>query len=83
MRILSLLSTEYVYDFLVIPESAEQYYQEIGRAARDGNAANAYMLYTDKNIDVKGDYFIDNSFPSEDLLRDTPVTATGSELPEV
>lgn len=55
----------------MIPESGEQYYQEIGRAARDGNAANAYMLYTDKNVDVKGDYFIDNSFPSEDLLRDT------------
>lgn len=55
----------------MIPESGEQYYQEIGRAARDGNSANAYMLYTDKNIDVKGDYFIDNSFPSEDLLRDT------------
>ncbi|MBP3366711.1 MAG: ATP-dependent DNA helicase RecQ [Treponema sp.] len=53
----------------MIPESGEQYYQEIGRAARDGKAANAYMLYTDKNIDVKGDYFIDNSFPSEDLLK--------------
>lgn len=54
----------------MIPESAEQYYQEIGRAARDGCGANAYLLYTNKNIDVKHTYFIDHSFPSEDKLRD-------------
>lgn len=53
----------------MLPESVEQYYQEVGRAARDGRAANAYLLYTAKNIEVKRRYFIDGSFPSEELLE--------------
>lgn len=54
----------------MIPESAEQYYQEVGRAARDGGGANAYLLYSNKNIDVKRTYFIDRSFPTEDKLQE-------------
>ena len=54
----------------MIPESAEQYYQEVGRAARDGGGANAYLLYSNKNIDIKRTYFIDRSFPTEDKLRE-------------
>lgn len=55
----------------MIPESAEQYYQEVGRAARDGFGANAYLLYSNKNIDVKRTTFIDGSFPTEEKLRET------------
>lgn len=54
----------------MIPDSLEQYYQEIGRAARDGHGANAYLLYTNKNIEVKRQYYIDGSFPNEEKLRE-------------
>ncbi len=53
----------------MIPLSAEQYYQEIGRSARNGKSANSYLLYTDKNIEVNRDYYIKKSFPSEEILQ--------------
>lgn len=53
----------------MVPESVEQYYQEIGRSARDGNASRAYILYTNKNIQVRKSHFIDKSFPDRDKLK--------------
>jgi len=54
----------------MIPESIEQYYQEIGRASRDGHGANAYLLYSNKNIEVKKTYFIDGAFPKQEKLEE-------------
>lgn len=64
----------------MLPESIEQYYQEIGRAGRDQNGATAYMLYSNKNIQVRKTHFIDRSFPKEDEIKDLFKKASNNEI---
>ncbi len=51
-----------------LPASLEQYYQEAGRAGRDGLPARAAMIYSPKDTALH-EYFIDNDSPSADELR--------------
>ncbi|MBD1916250.1 MULTISPECIES: RecQ family ATP-dependent DNA helicase [Cyanophyceae] len=47
----------------LIPESIEQYYQEVGRAGRDGDASFGHLLYSERNISVRQD-MLKSSFPN-------------------
>lgn len=64
----------------MLPESIEQYYQEIGRAGRDQNGAASYLLYTNKNIHVRKTHFIDKSFPKGDEVKELFKKASNNEI---
>jgi ATP-dependent DNA helicase RecQ len=64
----------------MLPESIEQYYQEIGRAGRDQKGAIAYMLYSNKNVQVRKTHFIDKSFPNQDEVKHLFTKATNNEV---
>ncbi len=51
-----------------LPSSPEAYYQEIGRAGRDGNQAVAHMLYGMQDISMRR-LFINNEPSNEDHKR--------------
>lgn len=64
----------------MLPESIEQYYQEVGRAGRNGKGATAYVLYSNKNIQVRKTHFIDKSFPSSDEIKELFTKTANNEV---
>lgn len=50
------------------PGSVENFYQEIGRAGRDGLPSFTYLLHDDKDINIQN-YFISNSYPDKKIIQ--------------
>jgi len=52
-----------------IPPSIEEYYQEIGRAGRDGSDSHAIVLVSEDDLNFKSRRMIDD-FPAFDVLKE-------------
>lgn len=51
-----------------VPGTIENYYQEIGRAGRDGNSSHAFVLYDESDLRIQ-EYFIINSYPDKETVK--------------
>jgi ATP-dependent DNA helicase RecQ len=64
----------------LLPDSVEQYYQQIGRVGRDGRPAWALLYYSDKNADVRRKDYIAKSFPNADEIKDAFESITSGKV---
>lgn len=64
-----------------MPADIENYYQEAGRAGRDGNDSNAYLFFNNKDRGLQ-EFFIDMTFPSVDVIRGVQKIFAGLKLTE-
>lgn len=64
----------------LLTESAEQYYQQIGRAGRDSKPAWAVLFYSEKNIDVRRTWYIEKSFPTKQEVETAFGTLTDNKI---
>ena len=53
-----------------MPDSIEAYFQEAGRAGRDGKDSYAVLLYDDKDL-KSALKRVDSSFPAKEYVKDT------------
>lgn len=51
------------------PGSVENYYQEIGRAGRDGKESFIFLLHDDSDLSIQN-YFLSNAYPDKKLIQD-------------
>ncbi len=68
-----------------LPNSIERYYQEAGRAGRDGNPSQVSLIYCPKDRALQ-EWFIENDSPSEAELRllfDAIVAHTSDDWAEI
>jgi ATP-dependent DNA helicase RecQ len=51
------------------PGTIENYYQEIGRAGRDGKESHIFLLHDDSDLSIQN-YFLSNAYPDKKLIQD-------------
>ena len=62
-----------------MPKSMEAYYQEAGRAGRDGTAADCLLLYTPGDVQTAR-FMIENSDPNPDLTEEEVLAVRARDL---